>query len=631
MNKLKITGFSMKTTTLGILENFNTIQKAINDPEFENSNVLVFPELCITGYGCEDAFFRTDLWSYAQETLIRLLPYSKNKIIIVGLPIFDSPFLYNTAVVMYREELLGIVPKENLANTGIHYEKRWFREGKDTPSEIMLNGKKIPFGNIIFKTENFRFGIEICEDSWVANRKSVDLSQQGADIIFSIGASHFSFKKQEIRRNIFKESSRSQNNLFVYTNLNGNESGRIIFEGGTIFALNGQLISEGKRMHFTDYSGNSAIIDLDFIKQKRSKYYRNPHSINSMATLEVPFQFFPTQIEEAITEPIFQEPITNVFEDFSRAVSLGMFDYLKKTNSKGYSLSLSGGADSSACAILVMIMKKLAKQEINESIFSELGIDENNLLVTIYQGTKNNSVDTKNFAKELTLELSINNHYEIEIDDVVETITENVSQLLNKKLNWKEHDLPLQNIQARVRSPIVWLLANLNNHLLISTGNRSEASVGYTTMDGDSSGSICPISGVSKEFVLQWLNYIKDNSQIFPKPLKSLSKLLTKRPTAELKPLSEEQEDEKDLMEYPLLQKIEREYVYNGRNAKEIFEILKSKLNLPQDELKADIEKFISMFHRNQWKRERLPPGFHLDEYSLDSRGYFRFPILSKP
>ena len=273
-------------------------------------------------------------------------------------------------------------------------------------------------------------------------------------------------------------------------------------------------------------------------------------------------------------------------------------------------------------------MKNYAKRELGSDIFIKNNINENELLVTLYQETKNNSEETKNYAKLLTDELGIK-HYEIQIDTVIDWITENISEKLGIKTNWKEHDLSLQNIQARARSPIIWFMANLKNHLLISTGNRSEASVGYTTMDGDSSGSICPIAGVSKEFILKWLDYMRTTNE-FKQYFTSLEFITQKKPTAELKPLVELQEDEKDLMPYPILQKIEFEYVYNGRREDELFYILKSTCSdVSEEELIKYINKFISFFKKSQWKRERLPPSFHLDEYGLDPKSSYRFPILS--
>ncbi|PKA03028.1 NAD(+) synthase, partial [Leptospira ellisii] len=189
------------------------------------------------------------------------------------------------------------------------------------------------------------------------------------------------------------------------------------------------------------------------------------------------------------------------------------------------------------------------------------------------------------------------------------------------------------NIQARVRSPIVWMLANLNDHLLLSTGNRSEASAGYTTMDGDSSGSVAPLTGVSKEFILRWLRNVAAGKDPILPPYPSVKEIVLSPPSAELKPLEEAQEDEKDLMPYPLLQKIEELFVVRGAEYSEIVTLVALEpeaSGISRGILEEYVRKYVRLFHRSQWKRERLPPSFHLDEYGLDPKSSFRFPILSE-
>ncbi len=627
MKKIKISSISMKTTPMDFQGNLDKILKCLEELESINSQVILFPELCISGYGCEDNFYSPYVWKKSLESLKKISEKSQDKLIIVGLPIFVSPFLYNCAAVLSNKKILGFVPKIHLANTGVHYEKRWFREGFINKTEINLDGENIAFGNLLFKNEDFSFGIEICEDSWVSTKPSVLQSHSGADIILSMGASHFAFKKQNIRRQLFKESSRSQNNIYVYSNLNGNESGRIIFEGGTLIIQNGEIITEGKRLHFTEIETNTVVLDLDLTKQNRARSYRESFMELKDEVYTIKFSFYLKDVIDPISQKIETLEL-DIYQDFSRAVSLGLFDYLLKTKAKGFTLSLSGGADSSACAILVYFMKNYAKEELGNDIFIKNNINENEVLITLYQETKNNSEDTKRYAKLLTDELNVT-HLEIQIDEVISWITENLSKKMGIITNWSDHDLALQNIQARARSPIIWFMANLKNHLLISTGNRSEASVGYTTMDGDSSGSICPIAGVSKEFILEWLESINRKND-FGIKISSLDLITQKKPTAELKPLSENQEDEKDLMPYSILQTIEYEYVYNGRRDEELISVVKEKYkNLSDDIVKEYIFKFTIYFKRSQWKRERLPPSFHLDEYGLDPKSSFRYPILS--
>jgi NAD+ synthase (glutamine-hydrolysing) len=627
MKKIKLSAISMKTTAMDFQGNLEKILNCIENEKCVSSDLILFPELCISGYACEDNFYSPYIWKKSMESLDKVKEKSENKIIVIGLPIFVSPFLYNCAAVLYNKRIIGIVPKMHLANTGVHYEKRWFRDGFSDKTEYYIDGELIPFGNLFFNNEHFSFGIEICEDSWVSSKPSALHSHSGADIILSMGASHFAFNKQITRRQLFKENSRSQNNILMYSNLNGNESGRIIFEGGTLILQNGEIIKEGKRLHFSDTEINSVVLDLDLTKQNKAKNYRESYLEITEKSYNINFNYKISPTLESISS-IEDTLELDLFQDFNSAVTLGLFDYLLKSRASGFTLSLSGGADSSACAVLIFLMKKYAIRELGTDIFKKNNINDDELLITLYQETKNNSEETKKYAKLLTDDLRIK-HYEIQIDSVVDWITENISEKLGINTNWKEHDLSLQNIQARARSPIVWFMANLKNHLLISTGNRSEASVGYTTMDGDSSGSICPIAGVSKEFVLNWLDYMRTYNE-FKEYFSSLEFITQKKPTAELKPLTEFQEDEKDLMPYPILQKIEFEYVFNGRREEEIFSVLKDICReVSEEDLIKYINKFISYFKKSQWKRERLPPSFHLDEYGLDPKSSYRFPILS--
>jgi NAD+ synthase (glutamine-hydrolysing) len=168
------------------------------------------------------------------------------------------------------------------------------------------------------------------------------------------------------------------------------------------------------------------------------------------------------------------------------------------------------------------------------------------------------------------------------------------------------------------------MLANLNNALLLNTSNRSEGDVGYTTMDGDSSGSISPIAGVDKSFIIHWLKWAEKN---LDRP--GLAPVNALQPSAELRPQDRTQTDEADLMPYSIILKIEKLAIKEKKSLLDIFLILNSELDLPKDILKEYIKKFFRLWARNQWKRERLAPSFHLDEFNIDPKTWYRFPILS--
>jgi len=646
MTQIKIAAVSLNTTPLDFSGNLKSIKASLESNETRDCDYILFPELAISGYGCEDAFYKESVWKRSWSSLLEILPHSKDKTILVGLPVFHSSYLYNCIAVLHAEEVVCLIPKMNLANTGIHYEKRWFHsppafmnESFIPPNVGSTKQKQVPFGHFILEKKGILSAVEICEDSWNLNRPSQGYAENGIDILFSPGASHFAMGKREIRKRIFQETSRIQRNLTVFTNLCGNESGRAIYEGGALFCENGNVSKEGPRLFFSQFQITTHKPSISELRSLRAKEFRSSHPTSHTKKIPVlslisekesnsQFILDMREKENISNANDYKEPIT-VYDDFTRAVSLGLFDYLRKSKTKGFTLSLSGGADSAICALLVNSMKEIAKSECGSSIFSELGMEENNLLVTLYQKTENNSVITEEIASLLAKEIG-NKHYQISIDSSVTNAVELIESQIGKKLNWETDDLALQNIQARVRSPLIWLLANINGHLLLSTSNRSEGSVGYTTMDGDSSGSVCPIAGVSKEFLLRFLDDIQSENNCYITPKESIRILRQTKPTAELRPLVTKQEDEKDLMPYPILQEIERLLVYVGLEEEECLErILEKDNSLSRDSVSKQIERFTRLFQVSQWKRERLPPSFHLDEYGLDPKTSLRYPILS--
>jgi len=208
------------------------------------------------------------------------------------------------------------------------------------------------------------------------------------------------------------------------------------------------------------------------------------------------------------------------------------------------------------------------------------------------------------------------------IDDEVSSYEQKIEKVLGRKLTWEQDDIAKQNIQARSRSPIIWMLANVKQAILLTTSNRSEGDVGYTTMDGDTSGSLAPIAGLDKPFIIQWLKWAEKELGYT-----ALSYVNNQQPTAELRPLERTQTDEKDLMPYALLVEIESLAIQERRSPKEVYlELSKTQFNT---NLKEYIKKFFRLWSANQWKRERLAPSFHLDDINVDPRSWCRFPILS--
>lgn len=245
------------------------------------------------------------------------------------------------------------------------------------------------------------------------------------------------------------------------------------------------------------------------------------------------------------------------------------------------------------------------------------------LFNTAYQGTINSSETTLNAARTLANSIGAK-FYNWNIDEPVNAYTSTIERVLERALTWDQDDLALQNIQARARSPIIWMLTNITNTLLLTTSNRSEGDVGYTTMDGDTSGSLAPISSVDKPFIREWLKYAEKELAYT-----GLALVNAQPPTAELRPSDQNQTDEDDLMPYQIMVEIEKLAIRDHKSPLEVFNAL-TPLNLEEaSSLKNHIIKFFRLWSRNQWKRERLAPAFHLDEFNVDPRTWCRFPILS--
>ncbi|MEM6456945.1 MAG: NAD(+) synthase, partial [Acidobacteriota bacterium] len=222
-------------------------------------------------------------------------------------------------------------------------------------------------------------------------------------------------------------------------------------------------------------------------------------------------------------------------------------------------------------------------------------------------------------------------HHELDVDALVDGYTERVEDALGRTLTWDRDDVALQNIQSRTRAPGIWMLANLRGALLLSTSNRSEAAVGYTTMDGDTSGGLSPLSGIDKAFLLRWLRWLEVEGPAETGPIPALAAINAQQPTAELRPPGEAQTDEADLMPYDVLEAIERAAIRDKQMPVEVYRALRPRFAdaASARQLAAWIERFFQLWCRNQWKRERYAPSFHLDDENLDPKTWCRFPILS--
>jgi len=618
--------------------NRQRLERAIADARAAGVSVLCLPELAITGYGCEDAFFGDHVHRTAMAELEALAPSTRDMVVAIGLPVFVNKSLYNAAALLVDGAIAGFVAKQYLAGDGLHYEPRWFtawQRGERTT--VRVGDRDVPFGDLIFDVGGIRIGFEICEDAWVSSRPGSELGLSSADVILNPSASHFAFDKQTLRSRLAIDGSRAFGVAYVYANLLGNEAGRAIYDGGCMIASEGRMIAAGPRLSFSDTSSVQAVVDVTANRMLAARMSDRDKRQSLVHVVDVDFSPPEAEPEVPVIELADWDRGDHAKEnEFTRAVALGLLDYLRKSRSQGFVVSLSGGADSAAVACLVERMVSFGVDELGLDGFRErlshiarlrsaqpskrafVGA----LLACVYQATRNSSTTTRHAARSVAEGIGAE-YLELDVDALVEGYSGLIAGALGRPLTWEQDDIALQNIQARARGPSVWLLANVRGALLLSTSNRSEAAVGYATMDGDTCGGLSPIAGIDKAFLREWLRWME-------REIPALAAVNAQAPTAELRPSDAGQTDEDDLMPYPILDAIEDAAIGHKYPPVAVWRRMKAEFpDIAPGTMAMYVERFFSLWCRNQWKRERYAPSFHVDDVNLDPKTWCRFPILS--
>lgn len=646
MKLIKVAAACMNQIPFDWDHNVANVRAAIAQARAAGVTVLCLPELCLTGYGCEDAFFAPGLQEQAFAALEELLPDTRGLVVSFGLPLYHEKALYNVAALAVDGAIAGFVGKRFLAGDGIHYEPRWFKEWPAGERDVVEHGEHAwPIGDLLFDVGDVRIGFEICEDAWVANRPGSDLALRGVDLLLNPSASHFAFGKFAVRQRFVVEGSRAFGVGYLYANLLGNEAGRVVYDGGALVASGGELLARGRRLAFTEVELAIAVVDVESNRREQARRgSHRPRHDSETGVVELDFTWPARRPDAPATIARTWEDLADVrHEEFARTVALGLWDYLRKSRGRGYVVSISGGADSAACTVLVRLALELAIAERGaagvQRALGHLDLDlatagdatalTRRLLACAYQPTANSGDVTRRAAGAVAEAVGAEFHV-IDVEAMRAGYVAAVEAAIGRTLSWDRDDVTLQNIQARVRAPSIWMLANLRGAILLTTSNRSEAAVGYATMDGDTSGGLAPLGGIDKTYLRVWLRWLERTGLDGHAPLPALCHVNAQQPTAELRPPGEAQTDEKDLMPYDVLEAIEDEAIRDKRMPIDVlYEVAPAFPQHTLAELALWIERFFTLWCRNQWKRERFAPGFHLDDKNLDPRSWCRFPILS--
>lgn len=646
----------LNTTPLDIAGNTLLIKQAIAQAVAQGADLLLLPELAITGYGCEDMFYSAQWLEDMPNQVARIAAMVPAHLLVaVGFPLLiNGGQLFNAVALLSHKQVHGLVCKQHLARNGIHYEPRWFTAW--TPglqTTLQFAGQTVPVGDLVFSVKGLRIGFEICEDSWVPSRPGRSLFDRQVDVMLNPSASHFALEKHLVRQQFVREGSRAFGVVYVYANLLGCEAGRAIYDGGALIASNGEIVLSGARFGMQPVCVETASVDIAInraARQINSQAIRpGPHE----GLIQVDFDWRKDTANKRINEacPDLQE---NEADAACLAMSLGLWDWQRKTATAGYAISLSGGADSALCAALVYLAQRRALAALGADAYrhclAQSGVQLEacpagaettwlttqvmpKLLTCVYQASANSGEVTRHAAETVAQALGGAFHA-WDISGIIAGYVDRANALTpSQPMTWETDDIALQNIQARARAPGIWLLANREGKLLLATANLSEASVGYCTMDGDTSGVLAPIGGVSKSRVLRLLRHLSEAGLETPQgrlQVQGLQPILDQQPTAELRPTV--QTDEADLMPFDVLDAIRHIAQVQHASPQGVLRRLRQSPmgdHYPHEQLAAWVVRYFRLYCRNQWKRERLAVSFHIEADSADPKTYRRFPVLN--
>lgn len=597
------------------------IEKIIADAEGRGVEILCFPELCITGYTCQDLFRQQLLLTQAEEGLMTLLDFTRqlNVICIVGLPVQTGGMLLNCAAVIQAGTLLGLVAKTYLPNYNEFYEKRWFASAQDLKTtEVYLAGSPVALtaqSTIFQTTDGVKFGVEICEDVWAPVPPSNNLTLAGADIIFNCSASNELTGKHKYLRNLLMQQSARTISGYVYASSGFGESTQdVVYGGNAMIFENGHLLAEGERFSLQPQI-QVAQIDVDRLRTDRMD---NTTFVN--AQREAHAQIISCKMVESaefkLSRYVDPHPFTPDDDDMQESCeeilniqSAGLAKRLVHTNCQKVVIGISGGLDSTL-ALLVCVRT-----------FDMLDYDRKGILGVTMPGFGTTD-RTHDNAIRLMQTLGISQK-EISIAKAVKQHFEDIGQDIDT------HDVTYENSQARERTQILMDLANKENALVIGTGDLSELALGWATYNGDHMSMYGVNAGVPKTLIQYLIRYMAELEQ-FNEQKATLIDVIDTPISPELTPADDEgqikQKTEDLVGPYELHDFFLYYFLRFGFRPRKIMMLAEQAFDEKYDRktIKKWLTTFCRRFFNQQFKRSCLPDGPKVGSVSLSPRGDWR-------
>ena len=599
--------------------NVQQIESLLAQAEGKGVEVMVTPELCLTGYSCQDLFREQLLLDKAEEGIIQLLDFTRklDTILIVGAPIVINGLLYNSAVVIQRGQVLGVVPKTYLPNYGEFYEKRWFASAQDlNPTDIYLAGSSVHVSAepVLFTTvDGVKFGVEICEDVWAPIPPSNNLALAGADIIMNLSASDELIGKHRYLRSLLAQQSARTISGYVYAGSGFGESTQdVVYGGNAMIFENGKLLVEGERFSLQP---QIQIGQID-VEKLRTERRQNTTFINAqrgatavqVATKPVVPKSFEL-IRTIDPHPFIpqEEDMQSTCEEVLNIQVGGLAKRLYHINAQKAVVGISGGLDSTL-ALLVTV-----------KAFDKLGLDRKGIIGITMPGFGTTDRTYNNAMKLMqTLGVTIR---EISIAKAVTQHFEDIGHDINVR------DVTYENSQARERTQILMDVANQVNGLVVGTGDLSELALGWATYNGDHMSMYGVNAGVPKTLIRYLVSYVAGEMAT-----DTLLDIIDTPISPELIPADEhghiKQKTEDLVGPYELHDFFIYYFLRYGFGPKKIFVMAqKAFKNTYDDEtIKKWLTTFCRRFFTQQFKRSCLPDGPKVGSVSLSPRGDWRMP-----
>jgi len=550
---------------------FEYIEKA----EKNKADLILFPELFVTGYPPEDLILKPSFLKATNEALEKIVNFTRNKKVVVVIGFAElKDDIYNSAAIIQDGKLLGTYQKMHLPNYSVFDERRYFFPGRTS--------KVIKMGNV-------NIGLTICEDIWNPGEPISSLVFNGnSQLIVNISASPFYVGKRNLRENYLSMKAYEYHCAFAYLNMVGGQD-EVVFDGSS-FVVNadGKVISRLKSFEedfevFDIELQNNLRTNLHESRLREARLLKSENSKIEIITSQIPREKSETVL------PRVEKPIEEFEEELFKASVLGVRDYIQKNGFEKVLIGLSGGIDSSLVACIAT---------------EALGKDNVYGVLMPSQYTSSESIED---AQQLADNLGIKT-YTVPIKDIYYSYLNELKDIF-KGLEPNEAE---ENIQARIRGNILMALSNKFNWLVLTTGNKSEMSVGYATLYGDMAGGFAVIKDIFKTAVYKIARWYNNNKRRMVIP----ERVFTKPPTAELKP---GQTDQDKLPPYEILDEILKLYIEEDYGLEEIIE---------KGYEKQLVERVIKMVNSSEYKRRQAPPGIKVSKRSLGKD--WRMPITKK-